>query len=254
MKKLLLSIASVSGACSRSTGFASKVMIASIVAMLATLSTASAGTETFITPTGATTSGGGVNSEAILTFSLNTVSITLENLRNNPTDVAQALSALSFTISPPLTSGTLTSSSGIPISIAGNGTYTESAAISTGWILSNSGATFKLDDLSAGGAGPSNLIIGGPGSGNTYSNGNGSIDGNNPHNPFLLDSATYTLSISGVTANTDISSAVFQFGTTDGSNTVSAIQALPDPSSWTLALVAVSLFAYLRMRTHRAQI
>ena len=62
-------------------------------------------------------------------------------------------------------------------------------------------------------AGPEQTIIGGTGSG-AYANANGSIAGNNPHNPFLVGTVTFTLVVPGVTANSTFSNVVVQFGTT----------------------------------------
>jgi hypothetical protein len=62
-------------------------------------------------------------------------------------------------------------------------------------------------------AGPDQTIIGGTGSG-SYANANGSIAGNNPHNPFLVGTVTFTLTIAGVTADSHFSNIFVQFGTT----------------------------------------
>jgi hypothetical protein len=223
-------------------------LMAGILSSLVTLQTASANTETFTTSIGATTSGGSVDAQAVFTFSLNTISITLDNFESDPTDVAQGLSALLFTVSPAETSGTLTSSSGIPRSIDKNGVYSDSAAIPTGWILSNSGGTFNLDDL--GGAGPSNLVLGSFGASNTYDNANGSIAGNKPHNPFLADSATFTLTINGVTESSSVSSVKFQFGTTDGHDRVCAV---PTPEPAPLAMLAIGLISFGGFQWSRRQ-
>ena len=62
-------------------------------------------------------------------------------------------------------------------------------------------------------AGPDQTIIGGSGTG-TYANANGSIAGNNPHNPFLVGTVTFTVVVPGVTVNSTFSNVVIQFGTT----------------------------------------
>jgi len=64
-----------------------------------------------------------------------------------------------------------------------------------------------------------------------YSNANGSIAGNNPHNPFLNQSATFSVTIPGLPANAVITNVVFQFGTgTDSVPGVSGV-AVPEPAS-----------------------
>jgi len=62
-------------------------------------------------------------------------------------------------------------------------------------------------------AGPDQTIIGGTGSG-AYANAGGSINNNNPHNPFLVSPVTFTLTIAGVTADSHFSNIFVQFGTT----------------------------------------
>src|SRR5262249_866643 len=146
----------------------------------------------------------------------NTLSIVLANLQANPTDVAQLLSDLSFTLGNggSLTGATLASSAGQEITVAADGTFTLGSTVATGWVPTLGGTSGSLDVLGAGGAGPSHLIIGPPGPGGTYSNANGSIAGNKPHNPFLNDVATFSITGSGITADTTITGVTFSFGTT----------------------------------------
>jgi hypothetical protein len=72
-----------------------------------------------------------------------------------------------------------------------------------------------------------------PGPGNVYSNANGSIAGNGPHNPFLAENATFAITFFGVT---QVSNVVFSFGTEAGTN----VPAIPD-SSATVALLGLGL-------------
>ena len=102
--------------------------------------------------------------------------------------------------------------------------------VSGGFRRFSSATTGTLDVLAGSGhAGPAHLIIGPPG-GPTYSNANGSIAGNKPHNPFLNESATFTITGTGITADTTITSATFSFGTTSGVD-VDGV-ATPEPSSF----------------------
>jgi hypothetical protein len=66
----------------------------------------------------------------------------------------------------------------------------------------------------AGHAGPANTLIGTPGADTAYSNAGGSIAGNGPHNPFLANTTTFF--VDGINSDTRVTSALFQFGTTDG--------------------------------------
>jgi hypothetical protein len=174
---------------------------------------ASANVITYTTPVGATTGGGPVNSSATFVTGNGTVSITLTDLQANPTDVAQLLSDLDFTLSGGQTTGTLpgANSSGQAIFVAGNGTTTLGATGSTGWGLNNNVlGGLQLDAL--GFIGPAGLIIGPPGPGGVYVNANGSI-GNGPHNPFINQIATFVVNVPGVTVDSTVTSATFSFGT-----------------------------------------
>ena len=185
---------------------------------------------TFFTPTGATTSGGAVSDSATVVTGAGTVTITLTNLLANPTDVAQLISDFDFVLSNGATTGTLTSSSGQAITINADQSSTLGSTGSTGWGLNNNvGGGLQLDAL--GFVGPAGLIIG-PG---PYTNANGSIAGNGPHNPFLNQTATFNLAVLGVTTSTSVTGATFSFGTTPGINVVGVPRGVtPEPSSLVL--------------------
>ena len=197
--------------------FKTKLGIAAIG--LAVCSAASAITVSYNGPV----SAGDVNVHADITFGVNTVTIKLFNDTLNPFTAAQSISDFSLTLASGSTLGSaLASSSGVPVLVAADGTYSTGAAISAGWAYSTpNSSTLYLDDLAGGAAGPANTIIGLPDASNVYSNANGGIAGNAPHNPFLQGSTGVTFVITGltgVTANTQISGAVFSFGTTSGDN------------------------------------
>jgi hypothetical protein len=175
-----------------------------------------AANQIFTTPSGATTSGGAVDASASFDITgAGTLQITLTDLLANPTDVAQLLSDLSFVLSGGQTSGTLSSSSGQKVDIDKSGNLTLGSTTSTGWGLNNNvSGGLQLDAL--GFVGPAGLIIGPPGTGGTYADANSSIAGNKPHNPFINQTATFTLSIPGLTTGETITSATFSFGTTPG--------------------------------------
>lgn len=189
-----------------------------------------ADTVTFSTQSGAVNQGGNpVAATATFTTSANTLTITLTNLLVNPNDVAQNISDLSFTLSSGQTSGSLANSSGMERTINGNGTYSNGATVATGWTLSG----LHLCVICGGGAGPAHTIVGSPDASNVYSNGNGSINGNGPHNPFLAGPVTFTITIAGLTAQDTVTSAVFSFGTTLG-NDVPGTPPVPEPTSMAL--------------------
>jgi hypothetical protein len=237
---------------------ASPVILA--LAFIVSVSVARADTVTFVTPPGSTTSGGPVDASAVFTTSAGSLSVTLTNLQANIKDVAQALSDLSFTIAGQ-TTGSLASSGAQELTVNGNGTFSLGASLTTtaavGWVFSNSGGVFTLDVLQGPGhAGPAHLIIGPPGPGALYSNTNGSIAGNGPHNPFLNQTATFTIDIPTLTAASLVTGATFSFGTTEGANLVPGVpSAVPLPAALPLfatCLGALGLLGWRRKRKTRS--
>jgi hypothetical protein len=217
---------------------------------------AHAGSIEYITPGGSTTGGQPVDASAFFTTSAGSLSIILTNLEANPTSVVQCLSDLQFTLGNggSLTGASLSSSAGQEITVNSNGTFTLGSTVATGWVQTLSGTSGVLDVLGAGGAGPTHLIIGPPGAMSTYSNANGSIAGNKPHNPFLDQSATFTITGASITADTTITSATFSFGTTEGANLVPGV-AVPEPGSLALcATGTTSIFGFVVFRRWRRRL
>jgi len=205
----------------------------------------------YTTAPGATNNGNlPVSAEADITTGNGTITIVLKDLLANPGDVSQLVSDFHFTVANGgnLTSSTLSSSSGQDLNVAGNGTFTTGSTVSTGWDYTGTATGGDLTAL--GQSGPQHLIIGPPGGGGTYSNANGSIAGNPPHNPFLNQSATFTISAAGVTANTTITAVQFSFGTTAGNNVPGVPgPAVPEPATIlgaSIAGLAGLLFAWRR--------
>jgi hypothetical protein len=181
--------------------------------------------------------------------------ITLTNNLANPIDVTQLLSDFSFSLSGTTALGSLASSSGQEITVNSNGTSTlGTGTVAAGWVLTSpSAGSYLLNVLGAGGAGPTHLIIGGPGAGG-YTNANGSIAGNPAHNPFLNGSATFTLNLTGVTADTTISNVMFSFGTTAGDNVPGGSgpnSTVPEPVSLSLVGGGLLALGLLRKRLPR---
>jgi hypothetical protein len=214
----------------------------------------------FTTPGGSTVSDGAVGATA--TFSLvngNELQIVLADTLANPTSAGQLLSDLQFSIAG-VTNLSLVSESAQSVTISGSGTATTGGTVTSGWIEGSYQGGFLLCVICAPTfgqtAGPANLIIG-PG---PYTNANGSIAGNGPHNPFLNQSATFILSGTGINANTTVSNVTFSFGTQFGSNvggtggggTIGG-GPVPEPGSATLAAAAVGVLALaLKLRRRAA--
>lgn len=170
-----------------------------------------------------TVSNSSVSAEADFSLSSGSLSLTLSNLKGNPTSAAQLISGIKFDVAGSSLSGSgnlTTANSGeisdITTSGPNSGSYTAGTSdILTRWEATYSAATIHLTTLTGGQ--PNELIIGPDDSGNfdptlggLYSNANSSI---NNFNSSVLGSATFDITIPGLTSASQISGVVFEFGT-----------------------------------------
>jgi hypothetical protein len=200
-----------------------KILILAILAMALMATPAMA-----ITVNG-TANGEAVSSSADFAFSTGQVTITLNNLLPGIQDVGQAISDFGFVLSNTTAAATLGTNTGVERTVNGDKTFTDGSSVTTGWALTSgvNFATFNtLYSTTSGTAGtgyylnvlgtaiaPEHLIISPADADNDYDNANGSIAGNDPHNPFLVGPVSFTLSIPGVTSQTTASFVLFSYGT-----------------------------------------
>jgi hypothetical protein len=225
------------------------VVAAVAAAALGLATSASSGVFLFSLPGGSTAGGQPVSASVEFTTSADQIKVVLTNLQANPTSIIQAISDLFFTASnngTNLTTGTGLYSYSAPfghISIAADGSSSASAAPAVAaWNLTNTAGTYHLDKLCGGNTcgNPEGLIIG-PG---PYTNAQGSIAGNDAHNPFVNRSAEFTLGVLGATAATLISDVVLSFGTESGVNVP-----IPIPAAvWLFGSGLLGLIAIARRR------
>jgi hypothetical protein len=228
------------------------LMVVVAFLVVVTSSHANASVTVMWTPDPTLMDGHPVNVVAEFTTGTDSITVRVDNIQINPTSSVQNLSGLRFTISTGETAGILDSSSGVPRWVAIDGSYTDGATDSTGWELGTIGPEMYLHVLDTGPGGPSHTLLGRPDASDEYSNANGSIADNGPHNPFLSGINIFELSVLGVTDASTITEATFEFGTSSGNEvTVVPDQVTPFPEPATMSLLCVGAVAMLRRKRQK---
>jgi hypothetical protein len=190
------------------------------------------------TGTGSGTDGALSGSASFVT-SAGQIQITLTNLLSASSIVSagQALSDISFTLSnAPGTLGATTASGQLGNVSGGVVTYASGSPVrflGQGPAPPNGSGTFTItgDTIlmeALGGGQPSEMILPFLVNGGTYGNANGGFDN---FDPYTIGSATFTLALSGITANTTVTGATFSFGTGPDTFVTGNASHMPEPSS-----------------------
>lgn len=217
---------------------------------------------TFVTPSGSSGSDGPLSAQAVFNVSGDVLSIQLSNLEQNPTSAGQLVSSIEFTINGG-SNPTLDSAQGVTATIAPGGAYTPSMGMQNlpKWGLDGSSGSFI--DLSSFAfvppppEAPYDMIIGPDnmggfsGSPGLYNNANPSITNPN-HEPVVLGTAYFSLTIQGLSSLSQLSGVTFNFGT--GPDTFIPGQPgnpVPEPTtiiSGALMLIPLSIQLIRKMR------
>lgn len=225
------------------------------------IGSASAASVTFTLAAGTTVPDSGVNlpvnaSATVTTMDGGGITVILNDLQASPLSAAQLLSDFTFTLGNSFTGlGSTITPTGvtlIDISSTGVRTVNSTTAVATWGLSTTAGNGIHIDSLTGG---ATQTIIG-PG---PYSAGNGSIAGNNGHNPFIDQTATFTFTgLTGVTSATQITGATFSFGTVAGVDRPGVPgggpsgNPTPEPGSLFLSLAGAGLIAIGMVRRNAA--
>jgi hypothetical protein len=190
-------------------------LCAGVLVLAALATVASAGTVTI------TREGGGRSATAEITFGAGKIDVVLGNTTEHTYDASYLLTGFRLTLADVTANGSLSSATADTIDVASDGTYTVDGTDVD--LLDIGGkASWSVVNVSSGvfelrfNPDAEHAIIGPPESDDTYSLANGSILGNDGHNPFADREASFTLGLNGVTSSTTLDSSVFLFGTDFG--------------------------------------
>ncbi len=228
-----------------SRGHVVHFVVLSAVLLIAKSATA----QTFVTDAGQNAEA---NDTIKFTLSTNTITILVTNNYANPTDENGIINTVQFSVTGATGSGALaTTNSGQISTINSDGTHNAALIADplTRWIPTETGTSINLTAISGGK--PNHSIIG-PDSADGFVHagtyiGNASLTNRNPQD---MGTATFIITVPGVTASSTISSVLLYYGSTQTtSNTASKVAVTPEPGALAFAGAGLlSLFAFKRSR------
>lgn len=208
-----------------------------------------------------------VSAKATFDIQAGQMIVTLTNLESNITSVGQNISSLFFTVNNSssvldLSKANVTLSASLVTITSKTNSYsagtlnnvpvTSTASSSTHWTTYGyqpNGTTpltqnqMGLNDLNGGGQ-PDQTIIG-PGPYNTV---NSSIYGNGPHNPFIQQTATFTIAAAGLLPTSKVTSVQIGFGTAPNCNIMHTV---PEPGALPLFAIGAAAIGAARRKPRR---
>ncbi len=203
------------------------------------------------TPSGSSGSNGPLSAEASITAGPGTITVVLYNLETNIRSAGQAVSGITFNVLG-LSSRTLgLSSLGETINPSSHSAYTlvNTTDPLSHWTAALSSGKVAITTVPGTSEKPNEMIIGPPNGSNIYSNIN---RGFTNFDPYVLNSATFTITDPAFTSESVISNVVFNFGT--GPDTFVGAMEVPEPTTvsiLTLALLGIVLLTYQRSQQRK---